>query len=487
MLMRLAESEFFISNDVQAVGCTPEATPIPSTLGDAGPDMDQNTEPQVGEDPASTNKASTVGPTTTEVTPPPATPSNVNPDLDQSTKLQASEDSTSTNAGAEEKEADGAADEISDGDDIDDFDERYRFKYKDLERRRQLMPKRIKQHNQYVNILEERISFLEERCDKYDKSILKEESEGKAPVISADANAKGKPAVKQGLGFKQWKEFTSPTNPTHVIDVLVGDPPPQKTERSRRRKASLKALEGETTGLVFPDDQLLDVSGNPTEDCNLSEEIEKFKSGLFPERIRFNGNALPCVLRKAFSTGSSSTPDKILLRPFKPLLQRLDDVREAMSDVSHALKKVIEKRSTKDEEPAAAATEATTNTPPPPPPPSLHVVTPDEKSSDAPDAISVAEWDTVLRELDLFHCCSGCTQVIMSDWPTLTAVEESFAALRKLIDEYLLPAHERLRKGQVQKVKFCDLWHLFLTGDTIVTKESAVRSDNEGTSRLGLT
>jgi hypothetical protein len=74
----------------------------------------------------------------------------------------------------------------------------------------------------------------------------------------------------------------------------------------------------------------------------------------------------------------------------------------------------------------------------------------------------------------------------MSDWPTLTAVEESFAALRKLIDEYLLPAHERLGKGQIQKVRFCDLWHSFLTGGTIVTKESAVRSDNEGTSRLGL-
>jgi len=176
-------------------------------------------------------------------------------------------------------------------------------------------------------------------------------------------------------------------------------------------------------------------------------------------------------------------PDRILLRPFKPVLQRVDHVREFMSDVSQALRRVIEKRtSTRDLD--NVDTPEVTDDPPPP----FHAAKTDddEEESNAPDAIKIAEWDTVSKELSLFLCCSGCTQATMRGWPTLTAVEDSFAAMRELIDDYLLPAHRAIRDHLLGKVRFCDLWHLFLTGDTIVTRETAFQPDNTAGNRMGL-
>jgi hypothetical protein len=414
----------------------------------------------------------------TVVTPTPAEDSGAAPNIDQSTNRQISNETALQDAKTQDDEVMDAVNDISDGEDVDDFAERYRTKYEDMERRRQLVPKRIKQHNQYVHILEERVSFLEERCDSFDKKLQNKGDEVTAPenTLSEDqAIPKKEPPLKPELGFKHWKDFISATPPTQVIDVLVGEPSVQKTEKFRRRKTASKMVEGEGPGvIIFSEDKMTDASLNPMGECNLSEEIDKMKSGLFPERIRFNGTALPFIFRKLFSTSETTSPDNILLRPFKPILQRFDETQEVMSDLSRALKKVIERRSD------PSITDVTQAIPDPLP---VHSVTMDqEEPSSAPDAISTAEWDIVLKELGLFHCCSSCTKEVMGEWPTLTAVEESFATVRELLEDYLLPAHKQFRDHKVTKVRFCDLWHLFLTGDTIITKESG----NEIRSRIAL-
>jgi len=366
--------------------------------------------------------------------------------------------------------------DTSDDGDISEGDEWLRRKYDDLEDRKKLAPKRVKQYRQYVNILEERVSFLEEKCDLFDKKL---QLDGKRNKKTNPTAKKKRQLLKPGLGFKQWMDFTSSTAPSHVIDILVGDPQIDKYDRFRRRKAALRILEGEEpTEIGFSDDT------TPDPEFNLAEEIANFKSGKFPERIRFNGKALPCILRKVFSSSKSTVPDSILLRPFKPVLQRVDHVREVMSDFSQALRRVIEKRSATQDGGNVDTSEVTED---PPPPPTHAVETDDgEEESTAPDAITLTEWDTVLKELGLFLCCSGCTQATMREWPTLTAVEASFAAMRELIDEYLLPAHKAFRDHEPKKVRFCDLWHLFLTGDTIVTKETAFQPDNTTGNRMGL-
>jgi hypothetical protein len=168
-----------------------------------------------------------------------------------------------------------------------------------------------------------------------------------------------------------------------------------------------------------------------------------------------------------------------MLYPFKPLLRNFEDIQDLMSDVGEAVSKIVRER-------IESSPDKTDET--------LTVETPDGRAKEsenkpgeveAPDVIHSDEWERILKDLDLFHC-SDCTKTFVSDWPTKSALDSSFDCIRDLLDNYLLPVHLKFRKHQVAKVQFRELWHLFQTGDLIVTKPSKSQNNTDTSSALGM-
>jgi len=58
--------------------------------------------------------------------------------------------------------------------------------------------------------------------------------------------------------------------------------------------------------------------------------------------------------------------------------------------------------------------------------------------------------------------------------------------MKDLFDNYLLPGHMEYRERKATKVRFSDLWHLFHTGDLVVTKQSASLDQTETQPQLGM-
>jgi hypothetical protein len=104
----------------------------------------------------------------------------------------------------------------------------------------------------------------------------------------------------------------------------------------------------------------------------------------------------------------------------------------------------------------------------------------------APDAITAEEWDIVLKQLELFNEVEGCCGRNMKGWPALSEVKKSFECIKDLLDNYLSPGHMDFRERKAKKVRFCDLWHLFHTGDLVVTKRSASLDETETEAQLGM-
>ena len=116
--------------------------------------------------------------------------------------------------------------DTSEGEDIDLLEEKWRLKYDELKKRVKMTPKRAKQMYQYASIMEERVTFLEERCDKM-ATRLKMKVEKEDDDEDKD-NAKSDQRVMEfKLNHQLWQEFKSlPSEKStiYVIDILVEEP-----------------------------------------------------------------------------------------------------------------------------------------------------------------------------------------------------------------------------------------------------------------------
>ncbi|KAH4016384.1 hypothetical protein HBI81_195100 [Parastagonospora nodorum] len=356
---------------------------------------------------------------------------------------------------------------INEGESVDERMTDLRQRHRDLEKRIKLAPKRMKQNNQYSRILEERISLLEQRCIAFDKKILK----ASGILVPPDLPEVKPPAIltlNPDLGFKFWKEFSSKASATNIIDVLVGEPAATRSEMIRRKKASTST--GQQAISLLEEER----SANQTESSegrNLEEEVAKLRGTKLPERIRFNVSSIPRLFWKSCR---GDEYDDIMLRPFKSLIRKADEIHDVMFSMQKALTAMIIDRpasrqdeSSQDSKPKRKAndeSEKTENSEQP-------------ENSEETDLITKAEWETIVRDFNLYHC-EDCMKAMALEWPNISAFESSCSSVRNLLESIILPVHRKFRKRRTQTVHFQDLWHIFQTGDLIVDKMNTQKAGN---------
>ncbi|KAH5013646.1 hypothetical protein HBI75_193830 [Parastagonospora nodorum] len=405
-------------------------------------------------------------------------------------------DATAKN-GRKDLEGEGDEDGISDGESIDAFDEYYRRdraeyirkrdqnktndeesvdermtvlrqRHRNLEQRIKLAPRRLKQSDEYAGIMEERISLLEERCFAFDNKILKASGilvppdlpEVKPPAIST---------LNSDLGFKFWKDFSSKAPPTNIVDVLIGDPAATRSEMIWRKKESTST--GQETISLLEEER----SANQmelSEGRNLDEEVAKLRGTQLPERIRFNVSSIPRLFWKSCS---GEVYDDIMLRPFKPLIRKADEIHEVLFSMRKALTAMISERpesrqdgSSQDSKPNGKANDDSEKTENPK----------NLENSEEIKSITKAEWESILRDFNLYHC-EDCVEAMALEWPNESAFDRSCNSVRDLLDSIILPVHLRFRERLSPSIPFHDLWHLFQTGDLIVDR---MHTQNAGNS-----
>ncbi|KAI4608845.1 hypothetical protein J4E83_008884 [Alternaria metachromatica] len=374
-----------------------------------------------------------------------------------------------------------------------------------MKSRIKLAPRRVKQVNQYNKILEERLTLLEEGTELFEKKLRRllggeEISRPPSPEVKAKRQLL-EPELKFHLS--KGLKHDSETRRVHQIDVFVGEPEAQKSDRFLRRKKQSKSLEdNDMDDGRIASDPILERSSASNDERRLAEEMVKVKNKHFPSLILIEERSITHLFRK-FLTGDGTDTDIMMLRPFKPLLQNREEILNIMSEVVTALTRIVDRRAEKDAGPASCVIDLDESAEAVQPNEAIQV-TDDahdkaleetgEKAGDnavteeasAPDAISEEEWDTVLKELELYDVANGCEGEYMDGWPTLSEVEKSFKSIRDLFDNYLLPGHMEFRERKAKKVRFCDLWHLFHTGDLVVTKRSTNLDGTETKGRLGM-
>ena len=456
-------------------------------------------------------------------------------DLKNAAECAGDEAKASVMSGHSDADDSGASDsdgsDLSAGTDVDVFMEKYRKQFDDIKARIKVAPKRVKQSYQYSNILEERLLLLENRSTAFDKKLCRI-ADGKdelppQPPPSDESGLLLKPELNVQLS-KGWKppppripgELPPSPTYTHQIDVFVGEPEAQKTRRFQRQGTGSGMPEDEEmNGQTIIFELNFEHSSKSFDDRRLVEEVAKIKNKHFPNRIRINGMPLLCLFRK-FLTGENGRIDGVMLRPFKPLLRNKEEMSSIMAKVESALTGLISQRSSQsadstegsqiandskdhnDSKHAGNSKEAEDKVGTRQP----HQALKEAKSSEdkdtsedetenyqrlkalrkGPDAITAEEWDIVLKELRLFDDSKGCCGSNMRGWPALSEVKRSFEAVKDLFDNYLLPGHTELRERNVKMVRFFDLWHLFQTGDMIVTKRLASLDETETQAQLGM-
>ncbi|KAF2232927.1 hypothetical protein EV356DRAFT_233477 [Viridothelium virens] len=361
--------------------------------------------------------------------------------------------------------------DLSDGDSVDDLHEALRMKFEDIESRKKLVSKRSKQHRQYLNIMEERVLLLEERCDWLDKRAKKPGFDGD----SVDDPSEGKKrALKMTLNPQFWEEFkeSSMGESPYVIDVLMGEPkhPDANADEPWRQISLLRYFNMEE---LREQEQLLKGRSDTEKRSELTKEVENIRGNRMPERIRFNSCGLQHLLRQYFHSSSTSlrvciNPGLIMLRPFKALTHFEDQIRTLQQNLFGILDRLKLTGNTQssahtnqgDEHRDESKSEESERHPDP----------------NLPIAMGEEEWSSVLKDLGLFHS-DECCKIIAPEWPTDQEARKTFECLLQFMDLYLKPVTSQLRRRDVTKVRFSDLWHLFRAGDEIITSEPTKNQD----------
>jgi hypothetical protein len=393
----------------------------------------------------------------------------------------------------------GDLNDISDGDSVDERTELSREKYANTKKRILFAPKRLKQQNQYTKILEERISMLEERFALFDRNSQKPDTllsppsqasleepsstlktdQKQSPTLKPDEEPSS--TLKPDLNFQFWQDFDKPVvPPKYIIDVLIGEPQILRSEKISRRKTLGDAFLLNTNRAIAPSKYLpmFDAAAS-TEKRVLADEIAALKGNHMPERIRFNNPAILHLFSKFLRGNSHSFPGKIMLYPFKPLLQNFKEIRELMSDVSEAASKVL----TECTECSPDETIEIPRVGAPKREPDDHKGVP--KKVYTAGTIHADQWERILKVIGCC-ACSDCTKSFTVVWPTKFALDSSIRCIQDLVDNYLLPVHLKFRKQQAAKVHFHELWHLFQIGDLVVTKPLISQKNLDIASTLGM-
>jgi hypothetical protein len=390
--------------------------------------------------------------------------------------------------------------ENMDGDDsIDEDDEQFRAKFQDFEKRLKLAPRRKKQYNQYINILEERISMLEERWSLFDKEKLKKGTENiKEPTPVP--NPSEPPRLELALNFQFWPLFAK-QKITHLIDVLLGEPEFANVKKTRRRTTWVRFGDSgqfPTSEEIFDDYASEQVPA--TDGLDLQNEVDKLRKSGLPERIRINAPAVLIIFHKVLGISCSRLPN-VILRPFKAFFHNERQMRDTMTEILSALNEILLKRRQSEAkndggeqseikgEDARDNEEENENENEN----ELGQAELQEKSREErdeeerkqTDSISVDEWNTVITDLDLYHC-AGCTQIVHDTWPTLSDVKKSFETIYDLLDNFIKPVATTLRSRSAEKVRFRDLWHLFHIGDEIMVHENPKNEEENLSGKVAL-
>ncbi|KAH3965117.1 hypothetical protein HBI56_196210 [Parastagonospora nodorum] len=359
-------------------------------------------------------------------------------------------------------------DKINDKESIDERMHFLRQRHRDLEHRVKLAPKRLKQTNQYAGIMEERICLLEERCFAFDNKILKASGILVPPELP-EVKPPAKSTLSPDLGFKFWKDFSSKAPRTNIIDVLIGEPAVTRSEMIRRKKASTSTGQ-EAISLLEAERSANQMDSS--ERRNLDEEVAELRGTRLPERIRFNVSSIPRLFWKSCM---NEVYDDIMLRPFKPLIRKAEEIHDAMFSIQKALTAMITERpasrqdgSSQDSKPNRKANDEIEKT----------ENSENQENFEETDLITKAEWETIVRDFNLYHC-EECMNAMALEWPNKSAFERSCTSVRNLLDSIILPVHLKFRKRRTQTLHFQDLWHLFQTGDLIVDK---MHTQNAGNS-----
>ncbi|KAF2871440.1 hypothetical protein BDV95DRAFT_606882 [Massariosphaeria phaeospora] len=430
--------------------------------------------------------------------------------VDATTKTELSnsnEDSTDTSKVEDSEKEDPAPQDDaalggdeSEGEDIDLFTEKWRDKYHELRKRIKMTPKRAKQMYQYASIMEERVTFLEERCNDMAKRL-------KMKVENAeddeDENTKKQRPLKFALNPQLWQEFKAlpaEDSTIHVIDILVEEPEYLDGDSYGPGRRILKLLELEDFN---SNEQKSKERNSQATAVELTKAVESLRGNRLPERVRFNSLALQHLLRKHFVPGGSTDkvftdPGYIMLRPYKSLLHFEDEIRGLWTDLLKILdnmrltgnsQEVTSTEGGAQEEGAQDGTseegkpstqEGTTKENNSKEANRESEVTPEQVPTDAtksgcepdpnqPMPIDKDSWSNIFKRLGLYHC-DDCSQFIVTEWPTDREVRKTFECFFEFFDSYLKPIASRLRQREAAKVRFADLWHLFRSDDEIVTK-----------------
>jgi len=351
---------------------------------------------------------------------------------------------------------------------VDDRMKELRTRHQDLEQRIKLAPKRMKQYNQYTRILEERIGLLEERCIAFDKKIVEEAGIFVPPVLP---EAKPPPisTLNPDLGFKFWQDFSSKETATNIIDVLVGEPAVPRSEMIRRKKASTR---GGQEAMSVLEDKMSANHVDISDGRNLDEEVANFRGKQLPERVRFNVSSIPRLFWKSCN---GEAWDDTMLRPFKHLIRKADEIQDVLSSMQQVLIVMFRER-------AASLQDESSQVPKP----NERVLNVGENTTDAEgnkesketDSITKAEWESIVKDFNLYHC-EDCVDAMALEWPNKSAFDRSCDSVRNLIDSIILPVHLKFRERSSPSILFQDLWHLFQTDDLIVDR---MHTQSAGTS-----
>lgn len=303
--------------------------------------------------------------------------------------------------------------------------------------------------------------MLEERCVAFDRKIQK----ASGIFVPPDLSHASPPAISTlnpDLGFKFWQEFMGKAPRANIIDVLVGEPAVPKSEMFRRKKASTSISNHGGHETLTLEEEERDVEYmDPSEDRNLDQEIARLKGTQLPERIRFNISSIP---RLFWNACIGDLWDDIMLRPFKPLLLKAEEIQGIMSSMQKAIVSVISERAVlRQNESRSNLNEKEHD------PKEDNLDINGSKSFEESQTITKNEWETIVRDFNLFHC-ELCVKAIALEWPNKAAFDRSFDSIRTLLNDVLLPVHMKFREYRAQKIHFHDLWHLFQTGDLIVDK-----------------
>ncbi|KAL5114046.1 hypothetical protein ACEQ8H_008060 [Pleosporales sp. CAS-2024a] len=316
-----------------------------------------------------------------------------------------------------------------------------------MKSRIELAPKRLKQYNQYNTILEERISLLEDRCAAYDRKMMKTNGFFPSPVSRPLSQ------LDPALSFKFWKEFGSGSLPENIIDVLIGEP--EVTRMEKMQRSANKLLQGRNDPMD-PIEEIPPIEMQYNEGRNRDEEVAKIKGKQMPERIRFNVSSIPRLFFKA-CLGEAS--DNIMLRPFKPLVRKAEEIQDIMSEIQEALEVMIGERANQDQDEVKRNSQS------------------NGAGSHDKETRERSKQPQALEERDVIHKDDW-----EEEWPTKSAVDRSFKSIQDLLENYLLPVHSNYRSQQADMVHFHDLWHLFQTGDVIIRNVNTKAEDQTSAS-----